>query len=345
MNPLILSVTGLSTASFAPVNNDVATSLNQEATVASTPLFPQQSTSGPVNSFLSAANGLNPFTSSSPAAGSNIDIGNQSDQAPSANFSGENSAANFASNYIEGKLGAEADSDCHLAFKYGGMVAGWTVGVIGGGIGGAIAGGIATAGPGSIPGAVGGMLVGGFSGAAAGYGLGKEIGNDQCPVDPNTPAATNPTGSAPAGNPAVDEGTYIGEVDDPNFVTGSGKPDEPGPYNPFPTNPGGSSDNGPQATDGPAPATDSTPSPSDNSGPAATETTQPDPAPVPDGDLPPDDASGTSSGPAGPRSDFMPADDSVGGGTPRSNAANVASLAAASASALQLIALSRTQIA
>lgn len=144
-------------------------------------------------------------------------------------------------------------------------------------------------------------------------------------IDPTTgEPITNQGGTTTAGDPNADKGTYIGDVDDPNFNGDKGTSSSP---------------------DNSSSSTDSTPSSSTDSGsPQATETTPTDPAPVPDGDLPPDDASGTSSGPAGPRSDFMPADDSVGGVTPRSNAANVASLAAASASALQLIALSRTQI-
>jgi hypothetical protein len=126
-------------------------------------------------------------------------------------------------------------------------------------------------------------------------------------VDPTTgETITNRDGQTIAGDPNADKGTYIGDVDDPNSASSA--------------------------------------SPSDNSEPTASETTQPDPAPTPDGGLPPDDATGTSSGPAGPRSDFMPADDSVNGGTPRSYSANAASLAAAATSEFHLIALSHTQI-
>jgi hypothetical protein len=94
---------------------------------------------------------------------------------------------------------------CRNVAKYGTGVVGAIVGGTGGYVTGTIAG--SSAGSPISSGIAGAAL--GVAGAVAGFGggvaLGKEIGSDVCGGSSTAP---------------VDEGTYIGEVDDPNFLTG-----------------------------------------------------------------------------------------------------------------------------
>ena len=105
---------------------------------------------------------------------------------------------------------------CRGIVKYGTGVVGGLLGYAVGTVSGAAAG--SAAGP---EGAGGGAIVGGAGGAFVGFGggvaLGKEIGADVC----GGSSTAQPGASGPAATPAGgDQGTYIGEVDDPNFVTG-----------------------------------------------------------------------------------------------------------------------------
>jgi hypothetical protein len=136
--------------------------------------------------------------------------------------------------------------------------------------------------------------------------------------------ATGNSSSAPAG----DEGTYIGEVDDPDFVNG----DKSSPSGTS----GSNTDNSTKTDDSAKESAQGT----DGAQGTPEETTQcaPDDGPKPTDARPADDGTG-STGPAGPRANvysgfawlasgaesrYMPADDSVGGGTPRSNIAHAA---------------------
>ena len=153
-------------------------------------------------------------------------------------------------------------------------------------------------------------------------------------IDPTTgEQITNKDGKTIAGDPNADPGTDIGEVDNPASGQNQSTP----------------SQNSSEKTSEPnqSTATDTTtPEPAQPEDTPATGTT--DPGPKPDG-MPADDGSG-SNGPAGPRSFinssaaevYMPADDSVGGGTPRSNAANVAN--AANSFNFNVMALSRSYL-
>ena len=176
-------------------------------------------------------------------------------------------------------------------------------------------------------------------GTTGGYSANPNGGSDSSPgasyIDPTTgEPITNKGGTTTAGDPNADTGTYIGEVDDPNFT-------------------------GNQSSLLPVPARRilRTSTTADNT---TTESTVPDeppaeeahgtddPGPKPDA-MPADDGSG-STGPAGPRSYIyssgaevsMPADDSAGGGTPRSNVASVAHVAVSPT--LFNVALSRSQL-
>jgi hypothetical protein len=166
-------------------------------------------------------------------------------------------------------------------------------------------------------------------------------------VDPETgEPITNKDGKTIAGDPNADPGTYIGEVDDPNFTNDQ-------------SNSCAGSSESSSSTQG-ANTDNSTPDatkPDDTSSEETQETSDPDPGPKPDDDMPADDGSG-SGGPAGPRTNvaygssaeissgaenfYLPPDDSVGGGTPRSNVANAANSAASSA--LLAVASSRSHL-
>ncbi len=117
---------------------------------------------------------------------------------------------------------------CKGVLKYGGAV---VVGYVGS-MGGALVGG---AGQNPVT-AVGGAIGGGITGFVGGMVVGKEFGNDFC-------GGSSP---APSGQPeSGDPGTYIGEVDDPNFLggqqAGAGSSASGGPSEPS----SGSSDNAP----------------------------------------------------------------------------------------------------
>jgi hypothetical protein len=177
---------------------------------------------------------------------------------------------------------------------------------------------------------------GGYSGAPEGPGGGfSSLGSY---IDPETgEQITNKDGKTIAGDPNADQGTYIGEVDDPNFTNDD-------------ANSSGSS--GSTSSSSQSTGTDSTQESSGTEETGETEETG-DAGPKPDDDMPADDGSG-SGGPAGPRSNvysssveassgagwvYMPADDGSGEGTPRSDVANLPP-----SSSLHIVALSRSQL-
>jgi hypothetical protein len=109
-------------------------------------------------------------------------------------------ACKAAVRYGVGSMGAAAGA---VTGFYGGAAAGAAGGAAVGGPGGAFVG----AGIGAGAGAVGGFL----TGLGGGMALGNQLGSDFC--GGSSPA---PSGQADQGN----QGVYLGDVDDPNFVGG-----------------------------------------------------------------------------------------------------------------------------
>jgi hypothetical protein len=105
----------------------------------------------------------------------------------------------------------DGNDTCHMVVKYGAAGVGALFAAGPAALGGAAAAG-SVYGPAGVPWGLGIGGTGGlFGGFAVGYALGKDFANDVC---------AGSSGPAPAGEPTDVGGTYIGEVDDPNFVTG-----------------------------------------------------------------------------------------------------------------------------
>lgn len=200
----------------------------------------------------------------------------------------------------------------------------------------------------SDPGATGGQSAGTTGGYSKDPGdVGGSSSMDSY-IDPTTgEPITNKDGQTIAGDPNADQGTYLGEVDDPSFVQ-----DQSGSRPSSSTNSSSSTDQSSStSTDKSSQSTEQS---SDSHEVQETQQSSDPNGPKPnDGDMPADDGSG-STGPAGPRMNvyssvadkasnfYMPADDSAGGGTPRSNTAVTASVAGLSA--FQAVVLSRAPL-
>ena len=213
------------------------------------------------------------------------------------------------------------------------------------------------------PGPTGGQSAGTDGGTCKGTDpTGGGFSSKDSYVDPTTgEPITNQGGKTIAGDPNA-TGTYLGEVDDPNFVNG-GNQDSSSSNS---SSSSSSSSSTPSSSDSSSTSANSssTSSSSSTSGSTDTSNTQTQEAqqstdpngPKPNGgSMPADDTSGSgSSGPAGPRTNIyssltdqignvmMPTDDSAGGGTPRSNVANAMDLGAVAP--LSATVLSRQQI-